>query len=210
MKHKKRVLIIVHGAWPLRFRNRFLEMIRSKILGFLTSDRGVIRGDYHSFEKTCRKFYDKVEFLRWDGWIFKNPNLKNAELRLVKLLNKNKDNDVDIITFSLGGLIVQNSLLRSGAVKINRVIFVGAIHKKDILLKNVKKVFNIYSKTDAMFNFANDLYVGFGNIDLLGKNVKNISLTDLSHNDLRRNKLIFFNRKNRVYLYTLYNRLLNS
>ena len=210
MEAKKRVLIIVHGAWPLRFRNKLLEKFRSKILGFLTSDRGITREDYHSFEKTCRKSYDKIEFLRWDGWIFRNPDLMRAETRLVNLLNRNKNNVLDIIAFSLGGIIVQDSLLSSKAIKINRVIFVGAIHNKDIILKNVKTIFNVYSKTDRMFRFANDLYVGLGNITLIGKNVKNICLDNVSRNDLCRNKLIFFNRKKRIYLYNLYNRLLSN
>ena len=209
MKHKKRILIIVHGVWPIKFRNKLLEKIRSKILGILTSDRGIISSDYHLFERFVKKFYDEINFLRWDGRLFKNPDLITAEKRLTNLLNRNIHNEIDIIAFSLGGFIVQNSVLISKKIKVHHLIFVGAVHKRDIILNNVKKIFNVYSKKDLMFKFANDIYEGFGNIDLRGKNVKNIALRDMDHNDLCKNKLIFFNHKKRTYLYKLYVNLLN-
>jgi len=207
-KSKKRVLILVHGATPFRFKNHFLNSIQIKVLQYLSSDKkGITMKDYHALANYLQEHYDQIEILRWDGKIpLRAKNIPESKA-LVKLLKKHGGGDIDVIAVSLGGYVAERGIAESN-IKINKLLYIGAVHNSHHTLKNVKKVINVYSLADKMFYVANDLYEGIGNFILKGENVANIALEKIGHSNLGRNVLIADKKFREKYLYELYKRLL--
>jgi hypothetical protein len=207
-KKKLKVLIIVRGLVPPHFKNHLAENTKNYVLNKLTSQRGIITKDYYRLAKYFKKYYDVVEVLDWDGNLIKNPTCSKPIKNLKELFNKYKKESIDIIAVSLGGFIFQKTLSEIKDIKIQKVLYIGAVHNGKHLLKNVKKVINVYSTFDKMYFFANNLYEGVGNTFLNGKNVWNLSLDNISHNKLLSNILIKEPTINKKRLCDLYRSLL--
>lgn len=204
---KRRVLIIVHGAWRVRLHNKTLDKGLANTLDILTSYTGITRKDYHNLARYLKKHYDVIEIFRWDGLV--PPRAKDIpESKLFKrLLDKYADDSVDIIAVSLGGYVVENGLKKSKN-KIEKILYIGAVHSRKHLPKNAKKIINVYSGIDKMYEYANDLYEGFGNAVLSGKNVLNVALEKVRHDELGRNILLKEKKIREKSLYALYKFLL--
>jgi len=207
---KKKVLIIVHGVFPKRFHNRMAENFRSIFLGMLTSERGIKRKDYHKLADYLRNDYDAVELLPWDGKTNRHRDLEPAIKRLVKLLKKYRNWQISIIAVSLGGLIAQEALIQAPEVSVKHLVYIGAVHNGRHKLKNARKTFNIYSKIDKMFFFANDVYEGMGNAFLKGEKVINLLLPNIRHGDLCRDLDLDKEFSKEKSLFGFYRRILNG
>jgi len=204
-KNKKRILIIVHGVWRIYFKNKLLDAIEFKILDPLTDSRSMKREDYHRFAEFLKEDYDKIIFFRWSG----KPYGMNGEFRrLSKMLEKYKKEQIDIIAVSLGGKITYKALLNSPKIKINKLLYIGAIHDSHKKLKNVKKIINVYSNFDKLFFLANNFYVGLGNAFLRGVNVCNKPLENFRHDELLLNKPLKNSKIREKSLYDYYRNLL--
>jgi hypothetical protein len=200
---KKRILIIVHGAWPIKLRLRFIDKIKEKIMDTLTCKRGITRRDYHNFKKYIKKDYDEIKVLRWSGGITKNFDITPAKKHLKDLLKKHKKDKVDLICFSLGGLVSEETLKESPEIKINKLLLAGTINKPYTKIKNCKKIVNIYSKKDKLQVLGEFVYGNTIERDIKTSNVKNIELTEVRHDELCKNKRIKTQR-----LYEFYKNLL--
>jgi predicted esterase YcpF (UPF0227 family) len=190
MKNKNKVLIIVHGVWPVKFHLRFLEKIRAKLFNLLTSGRGIIRNDYHKFKDYVNKEYPTIEILKWSGGISKKSDIIPAVNHLSRLLNKYQDKTIDIISFSLGGLITQLALNLNKKIKIRKILFAGSIHDPNLEIKNSKNITNVYSSRDKMLKLGEYFYTGTTNEILKWKNAENVQIKELIHDNLCQNKKI--------------------
>jgi len=186
-KRKRRVLIIVHGGWGTWPKNRFLEMIRSRLWRWATSERGIMRKDYHELADYMKTEYDVVNMLPWNGRVFKKSDIEIAAARLAEHLRKYQNDNVDLIAVSIGGMIVQDALIMASEVKVNKILYIGGVHNGHHKIKNAKQTFNVYSKIDKMFFIANELYEGMGNAFLNGENVMNLALPEVKHDELVQN-----------------------
>ena len=128
--------------------------------------------------------------------------------KLNKLLEQNKNCNIDIIAVSLGGHILEKALKNRTFNKIDRVMYIGAIHNVRHKIRGINKVINVYSEKDKMFFIANDIIEGIGNFILQGKNVINVALKDISHDMLLRNKRLNQKDLHEKYLHNLYLNLL--
>jgi hypothetical protein len=207
MSKEKKVLIIVHGAWMVKFHLRIIEFFKDKLLKLTNAGRGIIKSDYHNFKRYMEKGYDKIETLKWSGGILKKQDIKPAITHLSRLLNKNKKEKVDIIAFSLGGLITQLALNQNKNIPINKIIFAGSIHDPKIKILNSNKIINVYSKRDKFLEIAEYLYTKATNENLKWKNTFNIEIKDLIHDNLCQNKTILLNGK-KMHLFDYYKQLL--
>jgi len=207
---KKKVLIIVHGVFPKRFRNNLAENFRSIILSTLTSEGGIKRKDYHKLADYLRQDYDCVELLPWNGKIRRHRDLDPAIKRFVKMLRKYRRWQISIIAVSLGGLIAQEALIQVPEVSVKHLVYIGAVHSGKHNLKNVRHTFNIYSKIDKMFFFANDIYEGMGNAFLRGEKVINLPLPNIRHGDLCRDLDLDKEFSKEKSLFGFYRRILNG
>ncbi len=203
-----KVLIIVHGAWPIRFHKRIFEKIRRVLFTPLTATRSIIRKDYHRFSDYIGQEYEKIEFLRWSGGLSKKIDINPAVSHLSQLLNRYKNKKIDIISFSLGGLITQLALNHNKKIKIRKILFAGALHKPKLEIKNSSSISNVYSSKDKMLKLGEYFYTGTTNETLKWKNVKNIEITDLIHDNLCQNKKINIDGKNQK-LFEFYKSLLD-
>jgi len=204
---KKKVLIIVHGAWRVHLKNGTAKKVLASALDLLTSKRGITRRDYRYLADYLGRNYDVVESLKWDGKLFEKFDLIPAAQDLEKLLKKYSKDTVDIIAVSVGGFIVTKAL-ENLRMKINKILYLGAVHDSKHKLKNVKKSINVYSKIDKMFFYANDLYEGIGNAVLKGKNVLNVAFENLRHDELCKNIILEEKSYQNKYLFDLYKNLL--
>ena len=204
---KRRVLIIVHGAWRVNLHNKALKKGVERVLGLLTAKHQIQRKDYHNLAKYFKKNYDIIELFRWDGRA--PPRAKDIpESKSFKnLLDKYKDDSVDIIAVSLGGYVVERGL-RGSKNRINKILYIGAMHSGKHIPKNAKKVINVYSGKDKMYKYANNIFEGFGNTVLKGKNVLNVVLEKVRHDELGRNILLKEKKIREKSLYALYKVLL--
>lgn len=209
MKRNK-ILVIVHGGLPRHYKNKILEKARRFLLSELSSPRGILKKDYSGLSKYLEPHYDEVKIFKWDGKLSVSNDIIPASKDLETYLLHRKKHKIDIIAVSLGGFVVQNALEHLKKVKINRLIFVGAVHNGHHRLKNVQKMINVYSLKDKMFIVANDFYEGFGNMHLEGPNVLNIILKNLRHDELCLNKLLEGEDIPEKSLFDLYKRLLLS
>jgi pimeloyl-ACP methyl ester carboxylesterase len=209
-KRKRRVLIIVHGGWGRWPRNRFLELLRSSLWRWATSERGIMRKDYHQLAEYMKTEYDVVEMLPWNGRVFRKTDIEIAAARLAEYIRKYKNEKLDIIAVSIGGMIVQEAMLMVPEVKVNKILYLGAMHSGHHKIKNASQTFNVYSKIDKMFFIANELYEGMGNAFLNGENVMNLALPEVKHDELVQNiKIKKGSLKNRT-LFEFYKILLRS
>ncbi len=209
-KRKQKVLIIVHGAIQPEFKAKPIQRAERFLLGELTSPKGIVMGDYDFLAKALESDYDTVEILKWDGKLFKVRDIEPAIKSLVVLLVKYQDKEVDLIAVSLGGFIVQEALLRNPSLKVNKLLYLGAVHKGNPNLKNVRQAFNIFSIVDKMFFLANNLYEGIGNAFLRGQNVVNIPLPNVNHDELCKNKTLGTGYLKNKSLFELYKGILNG
>lgn len=208
MGNQNKVLIIVHGVWPIKFHLRFLEKLRSRIFNLLTSGRGVIRSDYHKFKDYIQKEYQTIEILRWSGGISKKSDIGPAVDHLSKLLNKYQDKKIDIVSFSLGGLVTQLALELNKKIKIRKILFAGSIHNPNLEIKNSENITNVYSSKDKMLELGEYFYTGTTNEALKWQNAKNIEIAELIHDNLCQNKKINIDGKNQK-LFDFYKSLLD-
>ena len=203
----KKILVIVRGARPIKFKNRFYEGIRSFYFRRLTSDRGIMDKDYIYLKRYLENDYDTLEMVKWDGEIF-NGNFSEAILELSDILKKHRKSKIDVVGISLGGLISQRVLLYNEKIKINKLFLIGAIFKEKKKLANVKKIYNVYSQKDKLYSLVNEILAKRESPLLHGKNVKNVEVGGIAHNDLCRNVKI----KNKGFkerrLFELYRNLL--
>jgi hypothetical protein len=204
---RKKVLVMVRGAKPVRFKNNLLEGIRSFYFRKLTSDRGILDKDYIHLRKYLENDYDSVEIVHWNGEIL-NGDFSDAMLELSDILKKNKKNKIDVVGISAGGLISQRVLLYDKHIKINKLLLIGAIFREKKRLPNVKRIYNVYSEVDKMYSLVNGLLNDRKTPLLIGKNVKNISIKNIAHNDLCRNKKIKDSRRKEERLFEVYRNLL--
>lgn len=209
-EESKKVLIIIHGAWPLRFKNKFLEGARRILFGKLTSEIGILRADYRELASFLKEEYDEVKFLKWDGKVMHNQSILPAIKSLENLLRKYKHSKIDLIAVSLGGYIAQRALKNIPEIKINKIIYLGAVHSGKHEFKNVNTGINIYSKLDKLFILANNFYVGLGNAFLRGSSIVNIALPDIKHKDLCKNTKITKGIASGFGLFDLYKNLLKN
>jgi DNA-binding winged helix-turn-helix (wHTH) protein len=208
---KKKVLIIVRGAKPApHFNNGKIEKLRNYILRGLSSKLGILKRSYTKLADYLIENYDSIELLKWDGDIMKNPSLSVPVSELKKLLAKHKYSDIDIIAVSIGGHILEKTFSEKSFNKINKVLYIGAVHNGRAKLRGINKMINIYSKLDKMFFVSNDLIEGFGNFALKGQNVVNIVLKNIRHDELLHNKKINQADIQEKQLYQLYRNLLLS
>jgi pimeloyl-ACP methyl ester carboxylesterase len=204
---KKRVLIIVHGFWKPHLQKWFFYPVLKYIADVLTSSRTILRKDYYLLANFLKEDYDEIKLFRWSGKAF----IRDKEIeRFEGSLKINNGKTIDIVAVSLGGYLVNNALLRLPKVKINKLLYIGAVHDGKHILKNVKKVINVYSKVDKLFFVTNELYEGIGNAVLKGENVINIAFEGIRHDALCLNKSI--NQKNitEKSVYEFYRRLLRK
>jgi len=209
--NNKKVLIIIRGAKPLdHFKSNLLENSKKLILKKLSTKKGFVKENYLKLAKYLSKYYDKVLLLKWDGDIIKNPSLSIPIQELKQLLKKLKNVDIDIIAVSLGGYILEKALQKKRLNKINKILYIGAVHNSKQLIGGANKIINVYSTSDNMFFFSNSIVEGFGNFVLKGKNVINIALDNLTHDSLLQNKRIKQYGLKEKSLYELYKNLLTK
>jgi hypothetical protein len=139
----KKILIIVRGAKPLKFKNKFLEAIRSFYFRKLTSDRGILDKDYRGLFNYLEKDYDNVELVKWNGELL-NGDFSDAILELDDLIKKYQGKKIDVVGISLGGLISQRVLLYNKKIKIRKLLLVGAVFREKKKLKNIKKIYYFF------------------------------------------------------------------
>jgi pimeloyl-ACP methyl ester carboxylesterase len=204
---KKRVLIIVRGAKLVKFNGRFLETLRGLYFRWLTSDRGILDKDYLKLRAFLENDYNKIESIHWNGDIL-HGDFSTALLELSDIIRKHKGSTIDVIGISMGGLIAQRALLYNPQIKINKLILIGAIFREKREVRHVKRIYNIFSEKDRMYQTANKLLTTREDPKLRGKNVSNISLKNVTHNDLCRNKKIKQSRRKEERLFELYRNLL--
>jgi pimeloyl-ACP methyl ester carboxylesterase len=204
---KRRVLIIVHGAWRANLHNKSLNQGISKALNLLTAAHEITRKDYHSLVRYLKKHYDVVELFRWDGRALPRAKDIPESKSFKNLLDKYRDDSVDIIAVSLGGYVVEMGLKKSKN-QIEKILYIGAVHNRKHIPKNAKKIINVYSGIDKMYMYANNLYEGLGNAVLDGKNVINIPLKNVRHDELGTNILLKGEKFAEKKLYNLYRYLL--
>jgi predicted esterase YcpF (UPF0227 family) len=203
----KKVLIIVRGAKPVRLKNKFYEKIRNFYFRKLTSDRGILDNDYRKLRKFLERDYDIVEMVKWNGEIL-NGDFSDAMLELDDLLKKHQKKKIDVIGISIGGLISQRVLIYNHNIKIRKLLLIGAMFREKLNMKNVKKIYNVYSEKDGLFYLANKILTKKQNPILKGKNVQNIILKNIGHNDLCRNKKLHGEKFKEEKLFELYLNLL--
>jgi hypothetical protein len=210
MKKKKRVLIIMRGIKPLQFENNLFNKTRDFLFGKSNPNIGIPKEHYDDIALFLNKDYDVVEQVKWDGSVFNNPTLSVPINALKNLLGKHKHSDVDILAVSLGGHILERAFTKKGANKINKILYIGAVHRGDRKIHGVNKFINVYSLTDKVFLWANDVIEGLGNLALKGENVLNIALNGVGHAELLSNKKIKQKGIKEKQLYELYRNLLIS
>ncbi len=203
----KKILVIVRGARPIKFKNKFYEGIRSFYFRRLTSDRGIMDRDYIYLKRYLENDYDTLEMVKWDGEIL-NGDFSEAILELSDILKKYRKSKIDVIGISLGGLISQRVLLYNEKIKINKLLLVGAIFKEKKKLTNVKKIYNVFSDSDKMYSLVNEILAKRENPLLHGRNVKNVEVCGVAHNDLCKNVKIRNKRFKERRLFELYRSLL--
>ena len=205
---KRRLLIIVNGAKPLHFHEKFLNRLYRKIMEGLSSPKGMFFSDYKKLKKFMQPYYDKVILLKWDGNIFRFPNLEKTARNFAKFLIKKKDKyGIDIISFSLGCFVTERALDILKDLKVKKIIFVGAVHEPRFKLKFYKRIYNICSKKDKLALLANKVY-GFKSkkhLKIKKNKLKNICFKSLNHDDLSKNVFVEELKKN---LYDFYKDLL--
>ena len=206
-KKKKRVLIIVHGATPFHFKNKFLEHARRIIFKILTAEKGILMKDYKKLGHDLGKHYDSVEFLKWDGRAVPRAKTIPEAKTFERLIKKHSDELIDVVAVSLGGFVVEKGLANFPK-KIQNLLYIGAVHNGKLVSNKIKKVINVYSKKDKMFKVANEIYEGLGNLALKGENVVNVALNNLNHDELCQNKSLNEPSIKNKNLYDLYSSLL--
>ncbi len=210
-KAQKRVLIIVRGASPYHFKDKTAEKAKRYLMKSLASEAGIVAEGYKQMTDFFKEDYKTIETLRWNGNIWQHPNINPPMNELDKLVKKYKNFNIDIIAVSVGGAITEKVLTENKNIKINKLIYLGAIHQKENHdFKNVKQTINVYSAKDKFFFLVNDIYKGIGGAIISGKNVINLALNGIAHDKWCRN--IALNEKflKHKRLYELYRDLLLS
>jgi len=204
-KKRKKVLLIVQGFWPVKFKNKFVERIRNLIV----RKAAIFNSDYDHLAEYFRKDYDIIEIFRWQSRLTKKELIKATD-EFEKMLRKYKGEYIDLISVSMGGKISQNVLARNKNIKIHQILYIGAIHHGNHEFENVKSAINVYSPVDKVFFYVNDIYEGLGNAFLQGKNVINIALNGIAHDKWCRNVPLNEKFLKHKHLYDLYRDLLLS
>ena len=208
-KNKKEVLIIVRGASISYPKNKFVQKIERSFLRGLTSEVGIADEDYAKMARFFEKNYKNIETLRWDGDIWKNPSISLPIKELDRLIKKYKKSQIDIIAVSLGGLIAQKAISQNKNAKVNKLLYIGAVHgKENHNIKNIGLIFNIYSGRDKVFTLLNDLYNGIEGGVIHGENVVNICLKEIAHEDWCKNLALKDKSLKRMPLFEFYKDLL--
>lgn len=131
--------------------------------------------------------------LFWFHWN-RNPDVLSkviAVKNLCKLINSLKRNKVKLIGISLGGEIILEAISRCHPKNVKKAILICSINERRKVSEKGLKIVNIYSLRDDFAGAAIDALSFFnGSERLLGKNVLNINLSDMSHADFCTNKVI--------------------
>jgi len=210
-KKRKKVLIIVRGASPYHFKNRFFEKIKRYLMRKLASESGILAEGYGQMINFFKKDYKTIETLKWHGNIWEHPDIKPPIEELDKIVKRYRKFQIDIIAVSIGGAITEKVLSKNKKIKVNKLIYLGAVHQKSKHnFSNVAQTINIYSMKDKFFFLVNNIYHGIGGAIISGKNVFNIVLNGIAHDKWCRN--IALNEKflKHKHLYDLYRDLLLS
>jgi hypothetical protein len=157
--------------------------------------------DFKKLKSYLKKDYDKIFILRWPRTVLRK-DIEKSSLKLKNFLEKYKREKIDIVSFSIGGLITEKAINRI-STKINKCILSGAIHKFKLNLRRIEKVYIIESELDIIKKIGNKIY-GKTKIPSSRK-IKKIILKNIPHGYFSKNIYIYELRKK---LYEFYRELL--
>jgi len=186
---RKDLVIFVPGAKYIKSKYDLLE---KSIIKFyeLTNIRQPVYINYAKlWEKRLKKSSNEVIWLHWNGGIsFISKYLATRKLKRIIKHYKNTHN-IHVVGLSLGGEIVLESA-KDLDKQIKSIVLLCSINKnKNINLK--LKILNIYSPDDLFEKISVKVMSPFqGGVLLKGKNVKNISIPHLRHEDFCLDKVI--------------------
>ncbi|MFH1358691.1 MAG: hypothetical protein ABIH37_02285 [archaeon] len=179
---QKEIVIIVPGAAPLTKYPIFIRYLFFSILYFLRIKP--IKEDHADI--WGRKLLRKNGFI-WFYWSRKvdNFSLKIAERRLKKVLDSYKNKNIKLVGISIGGQIILETLMKKSYDNVSKIIFIGSINGYHKINFKHKKIINLYSKKDFLTYISIKILSPFhGSRRLYGKNIKNIILPNLTHNQI--------------------------
>lgn len=185
---KRELVIFVPGAKYIQASNNWFERM---VGAFYTAINFLVppKKNYSiSWAKALKKKNRDVIWLHWGGGITLVAKWR-AVRKLKKLIEHYKNtHNIYLVGLSLGGEIVRATIpFTDGEVKL--VILLCSTNERTKI--NTKtRIFNVYSPNDKFAKFsAKELAPFRGGILLEGKNVKNMSIPNLRHEDF------FLNRK---------------
>jgi hypothetical protein len=187
---KKELVIFVPGARHRWSKKKLFSNIIINFYNFLNKSAGSPnRNPATIWASALKKKHKEVFWLHWSGGVTHIEKWL-AVRKLKKIINQYKNtHHIHLIGLSLGGEIVLEVLPKFEKFIKSAILICSTNEKTKFNSKT--KIFNIYSPDDSFGQVATKILAPFkGGILLKGKNIKNISLPGMSHENFCLNDII--------------------
>lgn len=186
---RKEIVIIVPGALETSYYHGWIIIFFKHILQFF----GVVYPVHRHRDVWKNKIHSKdgiVYWMPWNGWV-DLVSIAIAKKRLRKLIKEQQNKKISIVAVSLGTKIVLDVIKNMENENIKKIVLVCGVN--DYRKSNFKhqKIINIYSMEDSFSGLAISIYAPFsGGKKLVGKNIKNVIVPGMTHDDFSSNEKI--------------------
>ncbi len=188
---KKELIIVIPGAKYIRSS---LPFIQKTILFFyhLTNTRDPVYSNYALTWKN--KLYKKNRQVTWLHWGRGISAISTwfAVRKLKKIINKYKNtHTISIVGISLGGEIALETLKFFPDSTFDKIILLASINGHAKIKNNTVRIFNLYSLNDTFAKISTKVWAPVhGSMILNGKNVTNVEIDGMSHDQFCSDALI--------------------
>jgi len=180
---EKEIVIIVPGAKYIKSRAKFMQKL---ILLFYRLTR-IYKPEYHNYSKEWQmKFNSDNRMVFWLHWSRGISFISKffAKRRLLKLIKQYQNKRIKLVGISLGGEIILEVLQKIKNHSVKKVILVCSTNENKNIKLNSTKITNIFSEKDLFARFAIEILSPFhGGQKLYGKNVKNVLIPEMTHDE---------------------------
>jgi hypothetical protein len=188
---KKDLVIIIPGAKFVGSKNGNLQ---KTILFFYRLVR-TFKPVYYNYAKAWAKSFKKAStdtfWLHWSRGITPLSRWFAVKRLNYIIQHYSKTHNVKIVGISLGGEIALETLKRFDTSKIKKLILVCSTNEQATGPRSNIPVINIYSENDLFAKFVIKILAPFhGGQKLLGTNIKNVILPDMTHDEFCSNAKI--------------------
>jgi hypothetical protein len=180
---QKEVVIVVPGAKYIKSRAKFIQNL---IYIFYKATR-IFKPVYTNYAKEWAKKFDNnnkmVFWLHWSRGITTFSKWR-AIKRLKRLIKIYDSHPIKLVGISLGGEIILELLSKWENHSVKKIILVASTNENKNVQINNTKIINIFSRKDLFAQLSiGVLSPFFGGQKLNGKNVKNIILPNITHDE---------------------------